>query len=297
MEMIPAMSVTVPEKYRTIVADGALLVVAAIWGGGFIAAKEALMTIPPLGLLMSRFLLSALVMLIVFHRVIIKHHTKKDMFFGVIVGVIQFIAFNFQLQGLNLTTVEKHSFLITSYVIFVPFLSWVATRHAIGRKDVVCAILAMIGMAFLCLKTGESLSFSLGDILSVMAALCFSAQIVFVGNFVKGANMISMSFFQLATLGILGIPFAGLDSVMQMSMPSLYGLLYLVFFNTALAFSMQNVAQQYTSDAHASLCISFESVFGFIFAVLFYGSMVTPLEITGCLLILAAILGANMKNP
>lgn len=290
------MSFTIPDHYKMLAADAALLVVAAIWGGGFIAAKEALATMTPLGLLMSRFLLSAIVIFILCHRTILRHHTKKDVLFGVIVGAIQFVAFIFQLEGLNQTTVEKHSFLITSYVIFVPFISWIATRHAIRRQDVVCAILAMVGMGLLCLKPSESLSISLGDILSVVAALCFSAQIVFVGNFVKGANMISMSFFQLATLGILGIPFAGIDGVIHASLPSIYGLLYLVFFNTALAFSLQNIAQQYTTDAHASLCVSFESVFGFLLAVWFYGSTVTTQEIVGCVAILTAILFSNMRK-
>lgn len=234
-------------------------------------------------------------MFVLFHRTILAHHSKKDIFFGVVIGVIQFIAFIFQLEGLSLTTVEKQSFLITSYVIFVPFLSWIATRQRIRKLDIVCAVLAVIGLGLLCLKP-ENLTFQLGDILSVIAALFFGIQIVYVANFVKGANMISMSFFQLATIGILGLPFSGISGITSGDINAFLGIAYLALFNTAFAFSAQNIAQQYTTDAHASLLISFESVFGFLLAVWFYGSVVTGQEIVGCVCMLAAVLLSNVKK-
>lgn len=289
------MNVRIPEKYRMVAADATLLLIASIWGGGFIASKEALATMPSFGVMAARFLSSALVMFVLFHRTILAHHSKKDIFFGVVIGVIQFIAFIFQLEGLSLTTVEKQSFLITSYVIFVPFLSWIATRQRIRKLDIVCAVLAVIGLGLLCLKP-ENLTFQLGDILSVIAALFFGIQIVYVANFVKGANMISMSFFQLATIGILGLPFSGISGITSGDINAFLGIAYLTLFNTAFAFSAQNIAQQYTTDAHASLLISFESVFGFLLAVWFYGSVVTGQEIVGCVCMLAAVLLSNVKK-
>lgn len=289
------MNVRIPEKYRMVAADATLLLIASIWGGGFIASKEALATMPSFGVMAARFLSSALVMFVLFHRTILAHHSKKDIFFGVVIGVIQFIAFIFQLEGLSLTTVEKQSFLITSYVIFVPFLSWIATRQRIRKLDIVCAVLAVIGLGLLCLKP-ENLTFQLGDILSVIAALFFGIQIVYVANFVKGANMISMSFFQLATIGILGLPFSGISGITSGDINAFLGIAYLALFNTAFTFSAQNIAQQYTTDAHASLLISFESVFGFLLAVWFYGSVVTGQEIVGCVCMLAAVLLSNVKK-
>lgn len=289
------MTISIPEKHKMLAADITLLLVAAIWGGGFVASKEALATMPPFGVMASRFLLSAALMFILFHKTILAHHSKKDVLFGVIIGGIQFIAFIFQLEGLALTTVEKQSFLITSYVIFVPFLSWIATRQHIRKLDLICAALAVIGLALLCLKP-ENLTFQLGDILSVMGALFFGIQIVYVANFVKGANMISMSFFQLATIGILGFPFSGISGITSGDMHAVLGILYLAVFNTAFAFSAQNIAQQYTTDAHASLMVSFESVFGFLLAVWFYGSTVTGQEIVGCICMLIAVLLSNVKK-
>lgn len=288
------MNLLASTKAKMIAADSTLLLVSAIWGGGFIAAKEALTTMTPFGILSTRFLLSSLVMALLFFPRI-RTCTRADIRFGVIIGIIQYIAFIFQLKGLALTTVEKQSFLVTAYVIFVPFLSWLATRKAIRRIDIGCAVLAFFGLALLCLRS-DNLVPNIGDVLSIGFALCFAIQIVYVGNFVKGANLFAMTFFQFLTTGLLSLPFLEVSGLLAADSAATWGIAYLVILNTAFAFSAQNIAQQYTTDMHASLLISFESVFGFLMAVWFYGDTVTLQEICGCLLMLTAILISKLKR-
>lgn len=282
-------------RLKMIAADLALLLVAVIWGGGFIASKEALSSLSAFGVMSSRFLLSAAVMFLLFHKKILCG-TGREIRYGVIIGAIQFIAFIFQLNGLALTTVERHSFLVTSYAIFVPFLSVALAHNPLRRRDVGCALLAVTGLALLCLKPGN-LTPTLGDVLSLMAAICFSIQIVYVGNFVKGADMFSMTFFQLLTPGLLALPFSGLpDALVYAGENALTGIAYLVLLNTVFAFSAQNIAQQHTSDAHASLIISMEAVFGFLLAVWFYNHGVSLQECLGSVLMVAAIVLSNTKK-
>ena len=92
-----------------ILADITLLCTAAIWGGGFIAAKEALVTLSSFTILASRFLLSALIMFFLFYPRI-RRAAAKELRFGMLLGLIQYIAFICQLEGLKTTTVEKQSF-------------------------------------------------------------------------------------------------------------------------------------------------------------------------------------------
>lgn len=278
---------------KSAAADGALLLVAVIWGGGFIASKEALASLTPFALMSSRFLLSAAVMFLFFFRRIARS-SHREMRFGAVIGAIQFVAFIFQLYGLSMTTVERQSFLVTLYVLFVPFLSYLIARNPVRRRDVACAVLAMAGIALLCLRSGAFLP-SLGDVLSLISALCFAAQIVYIGNFVKDADIFGMTFFQLLTIGLLALPFGGAD-LAAADMTAAAGVAYLVVLNTVVAFSAQNIAQQHTSDAHTSLILSLESLFGFLLAVWYYGNAVSLQECAGCAVILAAILWAN-KRP
>lgn len=275
-------------------ADITLLLVAAIWGGGFIAAKEALTTMTPFGILSTRFLLSSAVMLVLFFPTV-RACTKKDIQFGILLGIIQYISFIFQLKGLALTTVEKQSFLVTAYVIFVPFFSWIATRKAIRRRDVICALLAFIGLGLLCLHS-ENFIPNTGDMLSLGFAVGFAIQIVYVGNFVKSANIFAMTCIQFLTTGLLALPFLDVSGLLTADTAAIYGIAYLVIFNTAFAFSAQNIAQQYTTDSHASLLISLESVFGFLLAVWFYHNAVTLQELCGCTLMMAAIILSKLSG-
>lgn len=279
---------------KMILADVTLLIVAVIWGGGFIAAKEALTTMTPFAILSTRFLLSA-GLLFCFFRHRICQSGRLELKFGLIIGIIQFIAFLFQLEGLKTTTVEKQSFLVTAYVIFVPFLSWLATRKAIRIRDLICAFLALCGLALLCLHS-ETLTPAAGDMLSVAFAVCFAIQIVYVGNFVKNTDIAGMTFFQLLTTGLMSLPFLDISALYHIEEIAAWGIAYLVILNTAFAFLAQNIAQQYTSDAHASLIISLESVFGFFLAVWFYHNPITLQELIGCVFMLAALVLSNCNR-
>ncbi len=281
---------TAPPR-KSLLADGALLLVALIWGGGFIASKEALATMTPFAVMSSRFLLSAAVLFLLFAKHILKS-SVREIKFGAVIGTIQFIAFIFQLNGLSLTTVERQSFLVTLYVLFVPFLSYMAARNPIRRRDVACALLAAAGIALLCLRSGMFAP-SLGDVLSLISAVCFAAQIVYIGNFVKDADIFGMTFFQLLTIGVLALPFVSAADIMTAGTTAVWSIAYLIILNTAFAFSAQNMAQQYTSDAHTSLILSLESLFGFLLAVWYYGNTVSFQELAGCAIILTAILWAN----
>ncbi len=281
-------------KTAMLAADITLFLVAAIWGGGFIAAKEALTTMTPFGILSTRFLLSSIIMLILFFPAI-RACSKKDVQFGVIIGMIQYISFIFQLKGLALTTVEKQSFLVTAYVIFVPFFSWIAARNAVRRRDILCALLAFVGLGLLCLHSGNFLP-NTGDLLSLGFAVGFAVQIVYVGNFVKNANIFAMTFIQFLTTGLLALPFLDVSGLLAADTAAIYGIAYLVLFNTAFAFLAQNIAQQYTTDAHASLLISLESLFGFLLAVWFYHDAVTLQELCGCTLMMAAIILSKLNG-
>ena len=75
-------------RLKMVAADLALLLVAVIWGGGFIASKEALSSLSAFGVMSSRFLLSAAVMFLLFHKKILRG-TGREIRYGVVIGAIQ----------------------------------------------------------------------------------------------------------------------------------------------------------------------------------------------------------------
>ncbi len=281
-------------KNKTLLADLALITVALIWGVGFIASKAALVTITPLWVMTFRFLGSGVLLLILFLKRV-RRLDKRTVLMGMVVGSFMFTGMVFQTIGLDHTTASNQAFLIPSYVVLVPFVSWMMTRVKPRALDVAAALLTFAGVAVISLK--PDFSMNLGDALTLIFAVVYSFQIVFLGLFVKETDVMSFTVVQMLTAGGLSL-FAALvfaPPLDGVSATSAFGILYLVVFNTALAFLVQNIAQQYTTSTHASLLISLESVFGLIVSVIFLHDPFGPRMALGCGLVFAAVLLSKLE--
>ena len=281
-------------KNKTLLADLALITVALIWGVGFIASKAALVTITPLWVMTFRFLGSGVLLLILFLKRV-RRLDKRTVLMGMVVGSFMFTGMVFQTIGLDHTTASNQAFLIPSYVVLVPFVSWMMTRVKPRALDVAAALLTFAGVAVISLK--PDFSMNLGDALTLIFAVVYSFQIVFLGLFVKETDVMSFTMVQMLTAGGLSL-FAALvfaPPLDGVSATSAFGILYLVVFNTALAFLIQNIAQQYTTSTHASLLISLESVFGLIVSVIFLHDPFGPRMALGCGLVFAAVLLSKLE--
>ena len=60
-------------------------------------------------------------------------------------------------------------------------------------------------------------------------------------------------------------------------------------------FLLQNVGQKYTAPSTASLLLSFESVFGVLFSVIFLQEQLTMRMLLGCLLMFFAVVLVETK--
>ena len=281
-------------KNKTLLADLALITVALIWGVGFIASKAALVTITPLWVMTFRFLGSGVLLLILFLKRV-RRLDKRTVLMGMVVGSFMFTGMVFQTIGLDHTTASNQAFLIPSYVVLVPFVSWMMTRVKPRALDVAAALLTFAGVAVISLK--PDFSMNLGDALTLIFAVVYSFQIFFLGLFVKETDVMSFTVVQMLTAGGLSL-FAALvfaPPLDGVSATSAFGILYLVVFNTALAFLIQNIAQQYTTSTHASLLISLESVFGLIVSVIFLHDPFGPRMALGCGLVFAAVLLSKLE--
>lgn len=273
-------------------ADAVLLLVAVIWGGGFIAGKVALETASPLWILFIRFALAALCMGVLFFRQI-KGAGRENRRIGCMLGAIQFAALFIQLFALQYTTTAKQSFLAATYVLFTPFIAYFLVRKKILPENYIASVLALAGIAFLSLRGSQSIQ--IGDFITLGFALLFSIQIVLIGKYSQSCEIIPLTFYQLLSAALLagiaafctGIP------TELFSMRSCMGILYLGVINTAVAFGLQNFAQKFTAESHAALLLSLESVFGLLFSVWFYHEHITLWMGIGCVLIFMALLISN----
>ncbi|WZL73240.1 DMT family transporter [Clostridiaceae bacterium 35-E11] len=281
--------IKVRDKKKSLIADLGLLMVALIWGAGFLVMKDSLSRITPIYLNGIRFILAFFVMMILFWKKM-KKVTKQDILGGSIVGVILCAAFVTQTIGLQYTTVSKSAFLTGTNVIMVPFLAWMLYRKYPGWYAMMGAVLAAIGIGLLTIH--GSLSIGIGDSLTLVCAFLFAAHIVSVGYFGENMDPYVLATIQIGVTGILGMIGGFLFEPTPEGLGSSIGIaiIYLVFFSTMGALLLQNVAQKYTYSTHAAIILSLESVFGTILGVLVMGDMFTLQMFFGCVLIFFGII-------
>src|SRR5699024_4189562 len=118
---------------KSLYADLSLLLVAAIWGSGFVVTKNAVNHITPFYMLAIRF----------WERV--KNTKLKDIKAGAVIGFFLFTAFATQTYGIKYTTVSKQAFITASNVVMVPFFYWFVSKKKPEPYEIMSAIICFIG--------------------------------------------------------------------------------------------------------------------------------------------------------
>lgn len=279
---------------KVIIADILLVIVALIWGGGFVVIKDSLSAMTPLFLMAIRFDLATLVIGLLFFKNV-KAINKKDLKPGIVIGFFLFMAFAVQNIGLNETTASANAFLTATNVVFVPFLVWGATRKAPKTTVFLASFMTLIGVGLMTLNS--SLAMGRGDLLSVFGAVFFAVHIVVVGKYAKETDPIGLTFIQIAAAGVFmtisAFVFEPVPTIVPMKV--WYGMIYQVLFGTVTCYVLQNSAQKHTSSSHTSIILSLEAFFATVMAVIFLKEHLTSNTIFGSLLIFISILLVELE--
>lgn len=284
-------------KSITIISSIGLLLVTIIWGFAFVVVKNSLDYIPPIYMMAFRFSIAAVVLSIIFFKKF-KSMNKATFLHGIGIGIFLALAYAFQTIGCKYTTAGKNAFLTTIYVILVPFLNWLIAKRKPDVYSIIAAILSVIGIGFLSLR--GDLTINIGDFLTLICGLCYALHIVYIARYSSQDDPILLTILQLATTAVLSWIFA---PIMDGAFPLqglqekgvIISMLYLGLLSTMAAFLLQNICQKHTPPSMAALLMSFESVFGVIFSVIFLHEILTTRSIIGFVLMFAAILISELK--
>lgn len=264
------------------------ILTAMIWGGGFIATDLALQTFSPLTMLAIRFTFGCLLAWIpcIFIREKITWNLIKK---GCLSGILLYAAFAFQTFGLAMTETGMNSFLTAVNVILVPYIAWLFLKQKPKKETFMASVLCLIGIGFLSLNA-QGIRFRFGDLLSLLCAVFFAAQIVAL-DLVKGENVFYMNAMQLSAAALCSIPlaFAMGGWPEKISSSAVFSCAYSVVFATFVCYLFQTIAQKHTDPAAASVLLCTESLWANLFGWLILHEAKSFTMILGGLLIMAAI--------
>ena len=281
-------------------ADLLLLLITAIWGSSFTLMKNVLEHIPSFAYLTLRFVIAAVALFIIFGKHL-KKITKKALLFGSIIGLMLFLGMALQVTGLYYTSASNSAFITGFNVIMVPVISSILLKKKPDRASVIGVIIAFAGLFFL--SGGMDFNLNKGDFLTLLCALCFALQIIFIDKFTNEYDPVLLSIIQIAAAAIFngfvwGIQ--GKSTAFSFDKTVVFTLLITGLFGTALAFAGQTVVQRFTTPTRTALILTAEPVFGAFFATIIPGTNGLTENLKwnaalGCILILAGMLVSELK--
>lgn len=287
-------------------ANLGLLLVGFLWGLGFVLTKIALnVGIEPLYMLALRFIMSALVLMIVFRKKLLKLK-MRDIKRFIFLGIFLSMAYLLQTVGSQYTTVSKISFYTALNIIFVPYISWLLHKKAPSIYTYLATIVCVIGIGIIAYEPYmEILSFNKGDILVIISALFFGIQVALTGVYSKKYDVdiiVLVEFMTMAVFFIFSIFIKFLIPNMSTGIRMLNSnefllILYMGLISTCLCLFLQTLFQKYTNATSASILMSTESLFGPLLAsVILFEHLTLNIFIGGVLIVSAVILSEIKSN-
>ena len=289
---------------RQFKGNATLLFTAFIWGMAFSAQSNAMNYIQPFTFVFLRSTITALVLLLampLFGRLASRRGAPPSPPFrahvipGALCGLFLVLATILQQVGLVYTTPAKSGFVTALYIVIVPLLGLFTGRRVRGLVWLGLA-LSLTGMFLLCVQS--DLSVNIGDLFTLGCALMFSFQILMVDRFAAEMDAMKLSAMQFITCAVVAGAATFLFETPRVEgiMACWGSILYVSVFSGALGYTLQMVGQKYAEPTLASLLMCLESVFAALGGWLLLGQALSPRELIGCALMLAASVIAQLPG-
>lgn len=279
-----------------------LLLATILWGFGFVTSRWVLVDYSPLVANSLRYILAALLAfpgLMVF-----RSYKRGTRYFRLsfIAATILYLSMFLQIEGLKYTTVAKNGFITVLYALFTPLIARLIYRTKQGLHFWPLLMMAILGIFLMCDMSFESVNW--GDFLTALCALLFSFHILYldrIARFVPSALEFNLAqCFWMGGMGLLTLLLSNevwsfeqffkpsiMENLTQAS--SLSGLIFLSFFSSIVAFSIQVHAQKSLSPHIVGLIFLLESPFAAIFGLWFLNEQLTFTNMVGAALVMFAV--------
>ena len=282
------------EKRHALQADLLLLLVALIWGFGFVAQRAGMDHLGPYTYNGIRFLLGGLCLLpLALGRNAIPMALPKKRvplaWAGLLAGLILFAAATLQQVGIQYTTAGKAGFITGLYVVLVPILGLLfRQRTTLGTW--LGAAAAAIGLYLL--SVTENFSIAFGDLLQLLGAVFWAGHVLVLAYLSPRTAPVRLAMAQFLVCGALSLATGlvlettSLNALVGAAVPIFYG----GVCSVGAGYTLQVVVQRRAHPSHTAILLSLESPFAALGGWLLLGEVLNSRALTGCGLMLAGML-------
>ncbi|MBZ5726828.1 MAG: DMT family transporter [Acidobacteriia bacterium] len=296
---------------RRKVAEAALVWNTVIWGATFVLVKAAIRDVSPILFLALRFSLATLVLAALWGRPSLFGRPPagggapppgpwQTVGAGALAGTFLFTGYLLQTLGLQFTAAAKSAFITGLTSVMVPLLAALVYRIRPQPSEVLGVLVAMAGLGLMTLRSAAG-AVGPGDAMTFFGAFWFAAYIVTLGHFSERMSFKLLSIGQVGAAAAIALSlFWWAESPHVEWRPTVvYGILVTGLLATALAFTIQAWAQQYTTSIRTALIYMLEPVFAWITSYCLLGEGLSVRAAAGAALILGGVVLAELKplNP
>ena len=271
----------------------------AFWGGSFVAGKISLREFPPMTLTFFRFLIAtALILPYMWVTAEIRVPRREDIpvLFGLgFLGVSGY--YTFQFTSLLYTSAGNSATINALIPLTSSVLATFMTEERLNARKVGLIFLALSGV--LLTATGadievlRSLAFNKGDLVMLLAMLCFSVYGIYSGRMTARYTPILVTAY-IFLFGLIQItPLMLMEGVFWevLSYPreAWAAIVFMAVFSSVLGYMFQQMAIQRLGINRTMLFFNLVPLFAILFAYLVLGDPVTPVNLASAAIIITAV--------
>ena len=268
------------DRRTELLAVGALVWAAALFGSSFVVVKDGLDHMRPVPYLAFRYLIAGAVFALLGRG---RPARPGEWSLAVKAGLTYAIAMVCQTIGLERTTPATTAFLTYLLVVAVPVLQFVFHGLRPSRPTVIAIAISVAGLVLL---TGGSAGWSFGALVTVVAAVLFGLHIIQMGEAAATLDIMRFNAMQLAVMAAVLLPLVPFTGGMPTGGGSWAVILYAALVVTVATFLPWMWAQRHVPPTRAALVLLTEPVFATVVSYA-TGERLSAEAVAGAVLILA----------
>lgn len=296
------------------VATLLLVFVCAIWGIGFVVTEHALGKLTTQSLNALRFALAALSLVPLWWttRRATAHSkacSKAIWRAGLSLGMVLFIAFYAQTEGLRFTSVSNAGFITGMCVPLVPLLAWLLFRARMTKAVWLAVSLSTLGLYLL--TGGTNAAPNKGDLLVLISAVGFATHIVMTGHYARRLPAVTLSLVQMLAVSAYSLLASYLLDTDRsqtlfsteaahwqslLTLDIIFAFFWMATLSTAFGFWVQTSCQRTLPAHQVALVFALEPIFAHIAGALWLDERLDSWGFVGAAAIIAGMLVAELGD-
>ncbi|MGL5328724.1 MAG: DMT family transporter [Peptostreptococcaceae bacterium] len=276
-----------------------MILTSIFWAGAFIAGKFSIEEFPVFSLVFFRFLIATVIIFTIMIKVEDNWKiTKKDLKMFLTLGIIGMVGYHvFFFLSLKFTTATNSSLIGAINPAVTSILACIILKEKINRNSIIGIIMSLFGVILIAtngdLNMLFSLKFNIGDILMIIAVVCWAYYGILSKKALDTYSPIKITSYAFLTCVIVLLPFVILEKpwvyIPNITANGWISVFYMAIFPSVFGYLIQQMSNKKIGPIKTSLYINLVPVFSMILAFFILGEEISIVKVCAGVLIIIGI--------